>query len=823
MSVVVFAVCACIPLALSWTVKMGILIQNGAPHCPEDLRCQQDILLDEDHRFLNISWTRLPAGNLFARAKAVRSLKGDVLIETTPEACRANYLDRHSSVVPQCGIIFHNCTYLLKTRCPIYVRDMQMSPGAIEQYFPQLSVSFTLDDSFLTTLHYILSRENAESYIVVTTSSDDIATISNRFPSKVKKTVSLTVDKSGNFSSKDSLKDIFNAIEEKNLNFIVICSSDCLHNIMVQVVSLKTDISKSTVMKRSRWLLVSTEGGGTEQTLPPDLDHSADVSILHFHSCQQKYPVFSLKKVTNQISNGSKLSKLQAVELTKDAVQRQITSSAPAVADIYTLHDTHGGKVLRLNGRVLPNENRGLSNEIFETDKYGYNNRTFKVGILPWHPFVYKSEDNRTYYGLCLDMLSELARSLNFSYVFVEPVDQEWGRVVDGKWTGLVGDVATGKIDMIIAPLTISDVRETVMDFTQPYFYVHSMIILAKQDPNENQWLTLVAPFRYEVHICILFSLIFSTVFLFVVEEVHPVNAWLDRRLSELRIRYGDILWYHFGALMANGGAYLPKTQSGRSVLACWWLLTVILAATYSGNLIAFLTVTTEKPPFSTLGEMVDQTEFKWGLIGGSAVITLFETSNRSDFQRIWQGVERDTAVDPDVQSLSLDVHLHKVLTEKYAYIGDTTNYDLWLSKACDIYGLSDRFYPMRYGIGFPNNSMNTRIFTEQLLRIHEGGLIQLWYQKWKAANTCEKTSTSAKKVGLLALQSAFYAAGAGLFLAMGILCSEVIMKRTCKGNSCQSPTCVCRLSCQKTSCKDLCSGCFSGNVCGCCSRKTSE
>ncbi len=91
------------------------------------------------------------------------------------------------------------------------------------------------------------------------------------------------------------------------------------------------------------------------------------------------------------------------------------------------------------------------------------------------------------------------------------------------------------------------------MDFTQPYFYVHSMVILAKQNPNANKWLTLVAPFRYEVHICILFSLILSTVFLFVVEEVNPVNNWTDKRPSARRTRYGDILWYHFGALMANG------------------------------------------------------------------------------------------------------------------------------------------------------------------------------------------------------------------------------------------------------------------------------
>lgn len=94
------------------------------------------------------------------------------MIETTPEACRATYLDRHSSIVPQCGIIFYNCTYLLKTRCPVYIRDMQMYSDAITQYFPQLSVSFSVDDGFLTTLHYLLSREKAKSYIVITTSSE---------------------------------------------------------------------------------------------------------------------------------------------------------------------------------------------------------------------------------------------------------------------------------------------------------------------------------------------------------------------------------------------------------------------------------------------------------------------------------------------------------------------------------------------------------------------------------------------------------------------------------------------------------------------------
>jgi hypothetical protein len=51
----------------------------------------------------------------------------------------------------------------------------------------------------------------------------------------------------------------------------------------------------------------------------------------------------------------------------------------------------------------------------------------------------------------------------------------------------------------------------------------------------------------------------------------------------------------------------------------------LFLSATYSGNLIAFLTVTKEKPPFDSLSEMVAQDEYEWGTLGGTYWMTWFE------------------------------------------------------------------------------------------------------------------------------------------------------------------------------------------------------
>ncbi len=54
----------------------------------------------------------------------------------------------------------------------------------------------------------------------------------------------------------------------------------------------------------------------------------------------------------------------------------------PAVASVYNVHNTDTGQQLRLNGKVASDESSMLTSELFDSDKYGYNNRTFRVGML---------------------------------------------------------------------------------------------------------------------------------------------------------------------------------------------------------------------------------------------------------------------------------------------------------------------------------------------------------------------------------------------------------------------------------------------------------
>ena len=62
-----------------------------------------------------------------------------------------------------------------------------------------------------------------------------------------------------------------------------------------------------------------------------------------------------------------------------------------------------------------------------------------------------------------------------------------------------------------------------------------------------------------------------------------------------------------------------------RFIVGFWWMYSIVVMATYSGNLIAYLTVTKTELPFYTLEEMVDANGYKFGIMGGTVTESLLK------------------------------------------------------------------------------------------------------------------------------------------------------------------------------------------------------
>ncbi|XP_052069248.1 probable glutamate receptor [Mytilus californianus] len=177
-----------------------------------------------------------------------------------------------------------------------------------------------------------------------------------------------------------------------------------------------------------------------------------------------------------------------------------------------------------------------------------------------------------------------MAKRFNFSYKVVHPPDGQYGGPKeDGSWTGMVGMIMRGEIDIAAAPFTITSIRESVIDFTVPIME-DGVGILTKKITEE--------PYK-----------------LFKTLKPFTLKVW------------GAIGMISFSIAVDPR----PSAPSGRVMLGFWWVFTILMLASYTANLAAYLTVSITVQPINSLAELIDQDKIKPLVKTGTSLHTLFQ------------------------------------------------------------------------------------------------------------------------------------------------------------------------------------------------------
>ena len=69
----------------------------------------------------------------------------------------------------------------------------------------------------------------------------------------------------------------------------------------------------------------------------------------------------------------------------------------------------------------------------------------------------------------------------------------------------------------------------------------------------------------------------------------------------------GESIWFALTSLTPQGGGECPKALSGRVLVAAYWLFIVLMIATFTANLAAFLTVERMQTTVQSLDELARQ------------------------------------------------------------------------------------------------------------------------------------------------------------------------------------------------------------------------
>ncbi|XP_074655748.1 glutamate receptor-like [Tubulanus polymorphus] len=238
----------------------------------------------------------------------------------------------------------------------------------------------------------------------------------------------------------------------------------------------------------------------------------------------------------------------------------------------------------------------------------------------------------------------------SIEYEVNEPKDGKWGmELSDGTWDGMIAELINGTHDLAASVFAVNVERRKVLDFTSGVFQDQSVIVV-KDPGEESKALLYLKPYRWPVWIGIVAAGFIVGPIQWAFARITPFydKAFRDKHRNKELFDVRCCWWQLYGVFLSQGTYLLPTSQSGRCVLAFWFLFCIVVVATYTGNLISFLAVRTVDLKFRNMAEMVEQTDMQWGTITSTALVMLFKNSKLDLYKKVWAGMENSDSLFQD-------------------------------------------------------------------------------------------------------------------------------------------------------------------------------
>uniref|UniRef100_F7FH39 Glutamate receptor n=1 Tax=Ornithorhynchus anatinus TaxID=9258 RepID=F7FH39_ORNAN len=411
-------------------------------------------------------------------------------------------------------------------------------------------------------------------------------------------------------------------------------------------------------------------------------------------------------------------------------------------------------------------------------------NRTLVVTTILEDPYVmYKKSDkplygNDRFEGYCLDLLKELSNILGFTYEVKLVSDGKYGAQNDkGEWNGMVKELVDHKADLAVAPLTITYVREKVIDFSKPFMTLGISILYRKPNGTNPGVFSFLNPLSPDIWMYVLLACLGVSCVLFVIARFtpyewynpHPCNP--DSDVVENNFTLLNSFWFGVGALMQQGSELMPKALSTRIVGGIWWFFTLIIISSYTANLAAFLTVERMESPIDSADDLAKQTKIEYGAVRDGSTMTFFKKSKISTYEKMWafMSSRQQTALVKNN-----DEGIQRVLTTDYALLMESTSIEYVTQRNCNLTQIGGLIDSKGYGVGTPIGSPYRDKITIAILQLQEEGKLHMMKEKWWRGNGCpEEDGKEASALGVENIGGIFIVLAAGLVLSVLVAVGE--------------------------------------------------
>ncbi|CAH2047486.1 unnamed protein product, partial [Iphiclides podalirius] len=348
------------------------------------------------------------------------------------------------------------------------------------------------------------------------------------------------------------------------------------------------------------------------------------------------------------------------------------------------------------------------------------------------------------------------------------------------------GLAALGAAPFSVLPDPMPGINYTLAVSTQAYAF-----LIAR--PRElSRAMLFLLPFTTDTWLCLGFAVVLMGPTLYVVHRLSPYYEAMEITRQGGLSTIHNCLWYIYGALLQQGGMYLPRADSGRLVVGTWWIVVLVVVTTYSGNLVAFLTFPKQELPVTTIADLLENKDvYTWSINKGSYLEMELKNSDVPKYISLLKGAEliinnENAEKNPKSDSSILE----RVRKRRHVIIDWKMRLSYVMRAAtlatdrCDFTVSAEEFMDEKVAMIMPAGSPYLPVINEELSRMHKAGLIEKWLaERLPQRDRCWRSGTAGQQidnhtVNLRDMQGSFFVLFLGIFTAFMVLFMEHMYKK---------------------------------------------
>ncbi|CAH1243329.1 GRIK2 [Branchiostoma lanceolatum] len=383
------------------------------------------------------------------------------------------------------------------------------------------------------------------------------------------------------------------------------------------------------------------------------------------------------------------------------------------------------------------------------------------------------------YEGFLIDMLKVMAIRLNFTFDIDVPDNITIGsqNEADGSWDGMIGLLARREYDLALDAVATRSFRLKAVDFTEPIEMAGYYLIMKRPSRAAPGLLQFLNPFSYTVWAVMLCANLGVAILLGINNCLNPYEWGGLAKRGEVEeeegksLNFWNSLWTVWGAYVAAGPEFLPRSFAGRVLASLWFFVCLVAISSYTANLAAFLTKTNLDQQISSLKDLANS-DYRFGALERNTIVKFLMNSTDEPYKTLGRRLKRWGG---EVLMDSRDKLLKKAEDDRFVFIADNENQFRVKEELCNLIVVGERFFRSPTALMFPRGSPYVTEFNRQILLFREEGFMDILRDRYLNVPGECSTKFVAQDDGQLQIESfigLFYLllVGVALFLIVGLV-----------------------------------------------------